>query len=92
MFRVILLFTLLSPLAGIIAGDITRLIKNKMILFYINKKYIYLSLFAVFFTPYFRAWLNSGGISTILHISLFVDLFLTFLFLRSIEKLSATKL
>lgn len=72
-------------LIGMLAGYLTRLTKTKMILCFNNGNFIGLSLVLVFFTSYLRAWLNSGGISTILHISLFVGLWLTYLFLKTFE-------
>lgn len=77
---------------GLLAGYLSRLIKIKMILFFNTGNFIGLSIIVVFFTSYFRAWLNSGGFSSLLNVSLFVGLGLTFLFLKYFEYFSKAKI
>lgn len=73
---------------GFILGYLCGLFNNKFIEYYNSGKYIKLSILAVFFVSYFRSWMNSGGLVTVLHISAFVGLALTYLLLKFISKLT----
>lgn len=76
---------------GFLAGFITRRIKGKIIKYIYSSNIIALSITLVFFTSYFRSWLNSGGFSSLLNISLFVGIGATFLFLRFFEVITKIK-
>lgn len=79
-------------LIGLLAGYISKIIKRKIILYHLTHNYIHLSIVVVFFSSYFRSWLNSGGFSSLIHISLFIGLGLTFLFLKTFDSISKSRL
>lgn len=77
---------------GLLAGYFTRLIRRKILFYLFTQNFIALSLISVFFTSYFRSWLNSGGVTSLIHISLFVGIGITYFFLIFFEKLSKSNI
>jgi hypothetical protein len=77
---------------GFFAGYLTRIIRRKIVFYLYTQNFIALSLITVFFTSYFRSWLNSGGFASLIHISLFLGIGLSYLFLTFFEKISKAKI
>ncbi len=72
---------------GLVAGFLTRAFADLISRARLKDNPIFLSIILVYFTSYYLGWLNSGGVTAFIHISVFVGLFLTYLFLKTFDRI-----